>query len=335
MRRPVTRSGGLAEFDILIDEIGDSVPDASQYRRLSVLHLDVPEISRMRRLDPFSTEYRQAALELYLALRGRPEQGYAAARDERPATPTPQQLWTGLVPWSFRDAALASEHLLAWGRIFRHLTLPTAGSVLEYGPGSGQILLMLARMGYRACGVDIDATALDGIRAQAAHLELPVETEQAGFGLGFGGQRFDRILFYEAFHHALDFDALLIALHDRLNPGGRVLLCGEPIAAIPSGDIPYPWGPRLDGLSVFCIRRFGWMELGFSHDYFVTMARAAGWRVTFDGADIGRAALYVLEPDGTRRDRSAAAAHGSLAWRRNRPGRIARLMLRRARRRAA
>ena len=63
---------------------------------------------------------------------------------------------------------MVSEHLLAWGHIFAHLNLPSGGSLLEYGPGSGQLLLMLARMGYRACGVDIDAVALEGIRAQGA-----------------------------------------------------------------------------------------------------------------------------------------------------------------------
>lgn len=327
----MTGRSANAAFDVLLAEIGDGVPDAAQYRRLSSLQLDVPQARRMLGMDPFSAEYRQAAMALYLSLRGRAEQGYQAPRDETPATPLPEHLWTGLIPWSFRDVALASEHLLAWGRIFRHLKLPQGGSVLEYGPGSGQILLMLARLGYRACGVDIDAVALASIDAQAIHLGLSVKTEQNVFGSGFEDEQFDCIVFYEAFHHAFDFDELLIRLHAKLKPGGRIVLCGEPIVGAPMNGIPYPWGPRLDALSVFCIRRFGWMELGFTHDYFVAMARTTGWHVTFDAADTGRAAVYVLEASGDAPERGPAAASGSMAWRRTRVVRDARIMLRRAR----
>jgi hypothetical protein len=88
--------------------------------------------------------------------------------------------------------------------------------------------------------------ALEGIRAQATQLDLTVATDCAGFGHGFDGQTFDRILFYEAFHHAIEFDDLLLRLHGRLNPGGKVILCGEPIVAAPCDAVPYPWGPRLD-----------------------------------------------------------------------------------------
>ena len=253
-----------AEFDSLLEQIGGGVPDSEQYRRMSSLILDVPQARRLSGMDPFGPDYKAAAMDLYLSLRGRAGEGYVAARDEAPAGALPADLWTGLVPWSFADADMVAEHLYAWGHILAHAKLPPGGSILEYGPGSGQVLLMFARMGYRACGVDIERTALQSIRAQASHLGLPVAVECDVFGQGFAGQRFDTILFYEAFHHAFDFDELLLGLHDRLNPGGRVLLCGEPVVPAVSDGIPYPWGPRLDALSVFCMRRFGWMELGFT-----------------------------------------------------------------------
>ncbi len=285
----------MREFDALLAEIGDGVPGTAQYRRMCELILDVPESRALARIDPFSPAYREAAMALYLSLRGRSDDGYLASRDEPPATPPPANPWTGLVPWSFRDAAMLSEHVLAWGHILSRLDLPPGGSVLEYGPGSGQLLIMLARSGYQACGVDIDAQALDGIQAQARHLSVTVETECASFGDGFGDRRYDRILFYEAFHHSFEFEALLRRLHDRLNPGGRIILCGEPVVAGPSAGIPYPWGPRLDALSVFCIRRFGWMELGFTHDYLMQVARRSGWFPRYhDFPACGRAAIYVL-----------------------------------------
>ncbi len=345
-------SDPTAEFADLLDQIGDGLPDAGQYRRMSDMILDFPQARRLARLDPFSPEYKPAAMELYLSLRGRAEQGYLATRDEAPAAQLPDNLWTGLIPWSFGEAGMVSEHLLAWGHIFAHLKLPSGGSLLEYGPGSGQLLLMLSRMGYRACGVDIDAVALEGIRTQAAHLQLPVETERAEFGRGFDGQKFDCILFYESFHHAFDFDALLIGLHDRLRPGGRVVLCGEPVVPAPFGGIPYPWGPRLDALSVFCIRRFGWMELGFTHDYLMKIADATGWAATFQPfADCGRAAIYVLQPAAKLSDsaklslrnaqldaqldslrRELAAVRASTSWRVSRPLRAGKEMLSHVRR---
>lgn len=317
----MTRSSNSYEFAALLEQIGDGVPDAEQYQRMSGLVLEFPETRRLARMDPFSADYKQAALELYLSLRGHPGEGYVAARDEAPAAQLPGNLWAGLVPWSFRDASMVSEHLLAWGHIMSHLNLSNGGSVLEYGPGSGQLLLMLSRMGYRAFGVDIDTVALEGIQAQSAHLGLVVETERAEFGLGFEGQTFDCILFYEAFHHAFEFETLLLRLHDRLNPGGRIVLCGEPVVASPFDGIPYPWGPRLDALSVFCIRRFGWMELGFTHDYLVKIASQTGWNATFHRfPDCGRAAIYVLEPSPGRIDASAS-------WRRERPLRFAKALM--------
>ena len=326
----VTRPGAaMAAYEAILAEIGDGLPDAAQYQRLSELVLDVPRARRLARMDPFAPGYRAAAMELYLSLRGRAGQGYVAARDEAHAAAVPADLWRALVPWSFGSAAMVSEHLLAWGHIFAHLNLPAGGAVLEYGPGSGQILLMAARTGYRAFGVDINPDALAAIAAQAKHLGLSVELEAGEFGAGFAGRKFDTILFYEAFHHAIDFDRLLGLLHTRLNPGGRVVLCGEPIVAGRSKAIPYPWGPRLDGLSVFCMRRFGWMELGFTHRYLMRLAREKHWTPRFYPFAHGdRAAVYVLEPADADAARGAVISGDRLAGGRGAaPARAAVVML--------
>ncbi len=286
-----------ATFDAELAALGDRLPDAAEYQRFTTLVIDYPEAAALARLDPFSAAYRDGARALYARLRGRAEQDYIAERDEAPATGVPEDLWTGLVPWSFGDARMVGEFLHAWGHIFEHLALEKGGSVLEYGPGSGQTLLMLARMGYRAQGVDIDAVAVETVRRQAAALGLGVRVEQGLFGEGFGTERFDRILFFEAFHHSFAFPALLERLHGRLNPGGFVVLCGEPVVEAEIASIPYPWGPRLDALSVFCMRRFGWMELGFTRDFFVEAARRAGWWVeSFPFPRCGRAHVHVLRP---------------------------------------
>ena len=287
-------------FDEAIAALGGARPDAEQYKSLTTVVLDHPKAHALATMDPFSADYRAGVLDLYATLRARAgDEGYVAERDEASESGgrVPADPWTGLVPWSFGDLGLAAEFLLAWGQILRLLGVGRGQSVLEYGPGSGQILLMLARMGVRAHGVDIDQTALDGIRVQAEALGLPVALERAPFGDGFGDERFDAILFFEAFHHALDFPTLLQRLQARLKPGGRLVLCGEPIVDEPIAPIPFPWGPRLDALSVLCMRRWGWMELGFTRPFLVEAARRAGWSTTshpFPGC--GRAETFVLEP---------------------------------------
>ncbi len=288
----------LEEFNGRIAAIGSGLPDAAGHQSLSQLTIRHPAARRMRRLDPFSEAYRSAALDLYFDLRGRPDDGYRPARDEMSEGTPPLNPFRDVTPWTFQDTAMVSEFLECWAQILRAMALPanSGASVLEYGPGSGQFLLMLARMGIRACGVDIDQASLDSLRRQADAMGLPLETDRAEFGEGFGDERFDRIFFFEAFHHAFAFEALLVRLHDRLKPGGRLILCGEPVVRSATPGVPYPWGPRLDALSVFCMRRFGWMELGFSHEFLIDLFRRTGWHAEYSRPrNNARALTYVAQ----------------------------------------
>ena len=274
-------ASGDQVYEEIIQALGPRVPDAEQYQRLAGITLRFPG-SSLQHMDPFSAEYADSVLRLYMHIRGGSEVDYRPARDEHAPTNIPPNLFTGVVPWSFKDPRLVSEFLHCWGHILS--LLPLAGCrplrVLEYGPGSGQILLLLARLGIEAYGVDINADAVASIRAQAIAMDLAVQVEQAEFGEGFAGQTFDRILFFESFHHAFDFKRVLARLHERLAPGGELILCGEPVVDTPTSSIPNPWGPRLDGLSAFCIRRFGWMELGFQSSFLRELMRRTGWQAT-------------------------------------------------------
>jgi SAM-dependent methyltransferase len=87
------------------------------------------------------------------------------------------------------------------------------------------------------------------------------------------GQTFDAVLFYESFHHCWDHILMLRKLHDVLRPGGRVFFAAEPI----TDAFPMPWGLRLDGESVWAIRQNGWLELGYTEEYFTATLRREGW----------------------------------------------------------
>jgi hypothetical protein len=65
---------------------------------------------------------------------------------------------------------------------------------------------------------------------------------------------------------------MLQKLHSIVRPGGAVYFASEPVQ-----PMPYPWGPRLDGLSLWSTRTYGWLELGFAMDYFDLALARTGW----------------------------------------------------------
>jgi SAM-dependent methyltransferase len=239
-----------------------------------------PLAERMRGTDPFSPEYHAMAMELADMLRGRG--AYDPHRDERLGHGMQERdLWTGLSPFDFRSPLLLAEFYDCFAHMLRQIGAPPPARVLEYGAGTGQFLLSLARLGYACHAVDIEPEYLTLIDRQARAMGLTVRGETGVFGEGFEGERFDCIIFFEAFHHAKDFLQLLRRLRHRLNPGGRLILCGEPIfpGGITDGPIPYPWGPRLDALSIEAFQR-GWMELGFQLDFLLEALVRTGWHPT-------------------------------------------------------
>ena len=274
--------------------------DPEAYQELSALTISHPVVAELQKLDPFSPSYDDTVRKLYLELSGRDE--YRAERDELDpgacSLTSNRDLFTRISPWSFQNAAFMAEFMSSWAAMMRHMPASSDADVLEYGPGSGQFLLSLARLGYRTYGVDIEPAYLQLIQQQAQAMGLSVRTEQGRFGEGFAGQRFDRIVFFEAFHHSLDFLSLLQSLHGKIADNGRLILCGEPIVDdLITGPVPFPWGPRLDGLSVHCMRSLGWMELGFQRSFLVDALMRCGWIVQyFPSNECFRANLYLARP---------------------------------------
>ena len=229
--------------------------------------------------DPFSEGYRRRALELWTRLCGRPEyrpvehevSGYATGVDVR--CPPPYNVGSG---------ELLGDLLICWGFLMKALDLKPGQSILEYGPGSGQILVNFARMGVRAAGIDIDGPQVAVIEQQGRLLGgLDLRAKVGQFGDPFEpGERFDAVLFFEAFHHSLDHIALVDRLHDLVADDGRLVVASEPILTTTNPFrpvVPFPWGPRLDLLSLRATRTFGWMELGFQEEYFYRLLLRGGW----------------------------------------------------------
>ncbi|MDO9707550.1 class I SAM-dependent methyltransferase [Paracraurococcus lichenis] len=219
--------------------------------------------------DPFSEAYRQAQLALYRDVAGR---DYAVtnevtAFDVEAALRRPFPFYTG-------SAVTTGEQLMAIGFLLRAMALPPGSRVVEFGPGWGNTTLALAKLGHQVTAVDIEPHFCELIRRRAAQEGVEVEVVQDDFLWAERcGRRFDAALFYECFHHCADHLRLLRALGEALAPEGRIFFAGEPITP----DFPMPWGLRLDGNSLWAIRKNGWLELGFREDYFARALAETGW----------------------------------------------------------
>jgi hypothetical protein len=86
-------------------------------------------------------------------------------------------------PYNVGSGELLGDLLICWGFLMKALDLKPGQSILEYGPGSGQILVNFARMGVRAAGIDIDGPQVAVIEEQGrllGGLELRAKVRQFG-----------------------------------------------------------------------------------------------------------------------------------------------------------
>jgi ubiquinone/menaquinone biosynthesis C-methylase UbiE len=258
----------LEEIDAMLREVDDAEAISDDTRRLAFasFHMDFPWPLPE---DPDSPAYREVQLKLYEWLHGKPYSvsNEVSAFDVQAAAKSP-------FPYYTQSAQTIGGQLIGIGHIIRSLDLPPGSSVLEFGPGWGNTTLFLARSGYRVTAVDIEQNFIDLINERARRKQVSVETILGDFSLLHGfDRRFDAILFFECFHHCADPHALVAGLDRVVAPGGKIVFASEPI----TDYFPIPWGLRLDGESLWAIRKNGWLELGFKETYFRELMARNGW----------------------------------------------------------
>lgn len=221
--------------------------------------------------DPFSDAYRAWTWSLYRAISGRA--GYTLDHESSPID-VPAALERPF-PFATGSPSVVADDLEARGAALRALgtaagVVPPA-AVVEYGPGWGNLTTDLVATGFDVTAVEVDPRFCELLAARAvAGGRLTVAaTDMLSFR---PDQPADAAVFFESFHHCADHLALLEQLHSVLRPGACVVLAGEPLQAM-----PYPWGPRLDGLSLWSMRTYGWLELGFTPAYFRQALARTGW----------------------------------------------------------
>jgi len=262
----------IEELDLVLQEVEDAGHISDDAMR-DVFQTFQMAHGRSSRLDPHSREYWQGQLDLYRSIAGKE---YSSANESSPfvdveaATTRPFPYYTG-------SCATVGSHLIAVGHAIKCLNLAPGSTVLELGPGWGNTTIALAAMGFDVTAVDIEPRFCELLKRRADLNGLALNVVSGDFGYIDSVTRpFDAVLFFECFHHASDHVALIESLSRAVKSGGKVLFAAEPILA----DFPVPWGLRLDGESLWAIRRNGWLELGFREDYFRSALRRAGWTVT-------------------------------------------------------
>jgi SAM-dependent methyltransferase len=257
--------------------VSSAMPTEQERVGMLVEHyLDSPELRPAG--DPFSPEYRRSVEAIHATLAG---PGYSPATHELiPIDPVARAKRPGIyVDGGSRHLGMFLE---AIGQVLQVADTKPGYRVVEYGPGDGQIALPLARNGCDVTVIDIDPNNLKAVQLQAEAFEIPIDCRQAEFAADHGLHDVDLAIFFESFHHALDHSTVLNHLARALKPSGRIIFAGEPI--IEPGSpwehvAPFPWGLRLDALSLSAVINYGWMELGFQEGYFDELMRRHGWRV--------------------------------------------------------
>lgn len=210
-------------------------------------------------------------------------------------------------PYGTRSAETVGNHLVGYGWLIKVLNLPPASRILEIGSGFGALTVHLAAMGYRVTCLDISWELLEFVRARTASLSQPVDTICGDMATAQIEGTFDAVIFNASLHHSLEHRAVIQRLDDILAPKGIVAFAAEPVVPDDSLYVPYPWGIRLDGLSVWSVSKWGWLELGFQESYFVHLLREAGYRLRrYDLGLSGNTDVWVASETNRACSRSVA-----------------------------
>jgi 2-polyprenyl-3-methyl-5-hydroxy-6-metoxy-1,4-benzoquinol methylase len=219
--------------------------------------------------DPYSDEYVKAQFELYHKIAGKDYSvdNEKSAFDLETATIRPFPYYTG-------SCETVGNHLTALSHVIRSMDLKSGAKIVEFGPGWGNITLALAMMGFDVIAVDIEKNFCNLINKRAEQAGVKINVVNADFSwIEQIREPVDAVLFFECFHHCSDHLRLIKNLDKAVKDNGKVYFAAEPITS----DFPIPWGLRLDGESLWAIRKMGWLELGFSEQYFIQTLTKYNW----------------------------------------------------------
>jgi len=262
-----TTSGELDAFIAESDRLGGpGHPDCHAYWRGFTY---IPSTAVDQKLDPYGKAYCDQQLALYEEVSGR---AFDQSVNEYTGLDVAKHT-AAANPYDHPDPAALAVHMTRLSKALRLSGTKRNGELLDMGAGWGLSSELAAYLGLRVTAVDINPLFIELIRARAARSGLPIEGVVSSFDAFEAQKAYDCVLFYECLHHALRPWDLLGKLAANLAVEGRIVLAGEPI----NEHWWKHWGLRLDPLSLYCIRKFGWFETGWSMAFVRDMFNRLGF----------------------------------------------------------
>jgi 2-polyprenyl-3-methyl-5-hydroxy-6-metoxy-1,4-benzoquinol methylase len=209
-----------------------------------------------QKLDPFSEAYVAEQIKLHEEISGRT---YDVHQHEETVFDVERHI-AATNPYDHPDPRALAIHVQRLSRALRYAK-PRRGEVLlDMGCGWGLSSELAAYLGLTVIGVDVNPSFVRLVNERAKRLGHAISAVASTFEDFNAVQPFDIALVYECLHHSVRPWVVICRLAEDLQIGGRLVLAGEPV-----NDIWWKhWGLRLDALSVYCVRNFGWFESGWS-----------------------------------------------------------------------
>lgn len=266
----------LDEFVKLVDKLGGVKTEAVKklYADFTLQFDTVVDVS----LDPTSEEYHKQQTKLYEEISGR-----SLNQIEGEYFPVPKN-YASSNPYGSKDIRFMSKHSRAVLTSIMIADLEPDSWVLDLGCGWGLSTENFAFCGANVHAVDINSEFTELVSKRCASRNYSVVAETSEFDSFESDKKYDMVFFYECLHHSVSILKTLDHIKKFVKPDGCIVFCGEPINSIWWKN----WGMRLDPHSVYCTRKFGWFESGWSTDYLKMVFENIGWKVfLFPGIGLG------------------------------------------------
>jgi SAM-dependent methyltransferase len=218
-------------------------------------------------LDPFSDAYKAVVLDHYRQIAGRP---YDVAYEMH----APSQNGK-LYPYVMGNPVNVGNQMIGTGHIFKTVKPLPGMRVLEMGAGIGHMAVPLAKLGCEVTALEIDPSFIAVLHSRAEREDAPMRIlEQTFLSIADMNETFDLIVFCSCLHHTPDHLDVLKIVRERLTPGGRLALCGEPI----DESLRYPWTLSYNRSGIDQIVKEGWFESAYRVSYLREALERAGFQ---------------------------------------------------------
>ena len=282
---PVLHTSALAQYFEDANKAPGGYRDPAIVAKYEPIDL-VFETAVDQTLSPYSDAYFEQQLALYSEIAGRPlDQALGELHID-----DLDKLYHAPNPMGIEDGAVAAEYVRSVATMLSLACLKDRPTVLDMGAGHGLGSEVIAYAGYAVDAVDIDANLGRLSRRRSAARDLAITRLDLNFDdlSSLADTHYAGAFFSQALHHALRPWKLIADLATKIEPDGVIAFVGEPIQSIWWQH----WGIRLDPVSLFVARAYGWFESGWSHSFIRACFERSGFTLTFltggyDGGEIG------------------------------------------------